>query len=52
MLVKVGNCRESGLAVLAFGLALVNRDVFREGILGREPLKAFLTLKCRVSTLD
>ena len=52
MLVKVGNCRESGLAVLTFGLALVNRDVFCEGILGREPLKALLTLKCRVSTLD
>ena len=52
MLVKVGNCRESGLAVLTFGLALVNRDVFCKGILGREPLKALLTLKCRVSTLD
>ena len=52
VLVEVGNGRECSLAVLAFGLALVDRYVLCQGILAGEPLIALFTLKRLEASLD
>ena len=52
VLVKVGNGGECSLAVLTFGLALVDRYVLCQGILAGEPLIALFTLKRLEASLD